>query len=101
MKTTYTLSEFINRINNRKNIKRNSNVIVDFTRLKNSAAHNEYVFTDYSAKYIIYIYKESNNKYIIGVLINKYEYDIGYISWPLNSDEKTVTVKLDCDVAFV
>lgn len=99
----YTLSQFIDNMNSRKNMNRYDKVELDFMEYKQvPTSTDENLLFYYKHKdnktYTIYIYKLKET-YICGVMFAGYEYDFGEIKWPLD-ETQVVTCVLDCDIKF-
>ena len=98
---TYTLDEFINNIEHRKNMKRNDTVVVPFNEFvfkykKNNKEVFEYNYNDNT--YLVFV-TELQNMFYISVIINNIYFEIGQII-DKTTEPQTYIFNLDCDVYF-
>ncbi len=99
---TYTLEQFIKNVENRKNMKRNDKVVITFDELnQKKKTKNEELFNYIldNKNYDLYVINSSDNSFIVSVIINNVEFEIGKLI------EKTKTPReyifnLDCDIYF-
>ena len=100
---TYTLKQFINNIEIRKNMKRNDKVIIAFNELKQTKKtmyKNVFNYVVNNKNYDLYIISNiDNNNFIVSVIVNNVEFEIGTIIDKTN-EPLTYIVNVDCDIYF-
>ena len=106
MKTS-TIDQFIENVENRKNMKRGSNVTFDTSKfeLVNEDKYNQYFKYKYNDKdYDVHIYEQTNNMFRIEISISGFDFEIGDIIDDKEEcnipDKKIYTAFLDCDCKF-
>lgn len=99
---TYTLEQFINNIESRKNMKRNDKVVIAFDELnKVKKTKNEETF-NYALNnknYDVYVMNSANNTFIVSVMVNNIEFEIGEVIEKTNTPQKYI-INLDCACKF-
>ena len=99
---TYTLEQFIKNVENRKNMKRNDKVVITFDELnQKKKTKNEELFNYIldNKNYDLYVINSSDNSFIVSVIINNVEFEIGQII-DKTTEPQTYIARLDCDVYF-
>ena len=99
---TYTLEQFINNIESRKNMKRNDKVVIAFDELnKVKKTKNEEMF-NYALNnknYDVCVMNSANNTFIVSVMVNNIEFEIGEVIEKTNTPQKYI-INLDCACKF-
>ena len=99
---TYTLEQFIKNVENRKNMKRNDKVVITFDELnQKNKTKNEELFNYIldNKNYDVYVINNSNNSFIVSVIINNVEFEIGKVIENTKTPREYI-VNLDCDCKF-
>lgn len=99
---TYTLEQFIKNVENRKNMKRNDKVVITFDELsRKKKTKNEEVFNYVlnNKNYDVYVMNDTNNNFIVSVMVNNVEFEIGDVIEKTKSPREYI-VNLNCDCKF-
>lgn len=98
----YTLNQFIKNIESRKNMKRNEKVVIAFDELnqvKKTKNEETFNYALDNKNYDLYLTDNSDNNFIVSVIVNNFEFEIGTIIDKTN-EPLTYIVNVDCDIYF-